>query len=303
MSVEFETSKRIQKYLIEIIKKAQMCDETNKVKIDTNLECNVPEKDIHKIAGPFIDEWVYETFSNEQKKSTSTIKSVISRESSSLEDVFVSLELDGEQYDVLIDVKSAALAKGTNAGKGSNLTSFRKIRPFYIKNPEALFFILSIEHRNLMIDDKCHGFELVDCNIFDLKYVISNELMLNISMGDQFQISNSMRVTQIDRTTEEFIDLIDKMFLSKYSVEKLNKIIADEQKLEEIQEIAYVVYDIIQENEPIKMAAILSYLKRIVPNNEEIEKLLGKALAILKKNSKILTQNRYDYIIYHDNEE
>lgn len=112
-----------------------------------------------------------------------------------------------------------------------------------------------------------------------------------------------MRVTQVDRTTEEFIALIDEMFLSKYNIEKLNKIIADEQKMEEIREISYMVYDIIQENEPIKKAIILSYLKRIVSEKEEIENLLNKALAVLKKDSKIITQNRRDYIIYNDNEE
>lgn len=179
MSVEFETSKRLQKHLIEIIKMAQKCEAANKVRIDTNLECNVPGKDIHKIAGPFIDEWVYETFYNAQKKFDNAIKSVISKESGSLEDVLVRLELDSKQYDILIDVKSASLAKGNNVGKGSNLTSFRKMRPFYIKNPNALFFILSIEHKNLIIEGQCHGFELVDCNIFDLKHVAKNELMLN----------------------------------------------------------------------------------------------------------------------------
>ena len=105
--------------------------ETNSIKINTNLECNVPEKDIHKIAGPFIDEWVYEIFKRASLDTNTNIKSVISKESSSLEDIKISLELEGQIYDILIDVKSASLAKGNNGGKGSNLTSFRKIRPFY----------------------------------------------------------------------------------------------------------------------------------------------------------------------------
>lgn len=62
MNHHFETSQRLQKFLIDIIKSALSSPMTNLVKINTNLDCNVPEKDIHKIAGPFIDEWTYEIF-------------------------------------------------------------------------------------------------------------------------------------------------------------------------------------------------------------------------------------------------
>ena len=54
MNHHFETSQRLQKFLIDIIKSALSSPMTNLVKINTNLDCNVPEKDIHKIAGPFI---------------------------------------------------------------------------------------------------------------------------------------------------------------------------------------------------------------------------------------------------------
>ena len=138
MNHHFQTSQRLQKYLIDIIKSALSSSATNSVEINTNLDCNVPEKDIHKIAGPFIDEWTYEIF-NRASSTHTNIKSVTSKESSSLEDIYISLELDGITYDILIDVKSASLAKGNNAGKGSNLTSFRKIRPFYINNPCLLY--------------------------------------------------------------------------------------------------------------------------------------------------------------------
>ena len=59
-------------------------------------------------------------------RSTHTnIKSVTSKESSSLEDIYISLELDGITYDILIDVKSASLAKGNNAG---DLTSLHSVK-------------------------------------------------------------------------------------------------------------------------------------------------------------------------------
>ena len=123
MNHHFETSQRLQKFLIDIIKSALSSPMTNLVKINTNLDCNVPEKDIHKIAGPFIDEWTYEIF-NRASSIYTNIKSVASKESSSLEDIYISLELDGITYDILIDVKSASLAKGNNAGKGSNPVSY-----------------------------------------------------------------------------------------------------------------------------------------------------------------------------------
>ena len=46
MNHHFKTSQRLQKYLIDIIKSALSSSATNSVKINTNLDCNVPEKDI-----------------------------------------------------------------------------------------------------------------------------------------------------------------------------------------------------------------------------------------------------------------
>lgn len=294
MNHHFKTSQRLQKYLIDIIKSALSSSATNSVKINTNLDCNVPEKDIHKIAGPFIDEWTYEMF-NRASSTHTNIKSVTSKESSSLEDISLSLELDGTTYDILIDVKSASLAKGNNAGKGSNLTSFRKIRPFYLYNPDAFFFILSIEHKSIISSNKCYGFDLVDCNIFDLKYVSENELKFNTAMGDQFQISNSMKVTQIERTTDEFIALIDQMFINKYSQEKLEQLIATEEANRHTTLISEEIINILTENEPLTKANILSYLVNIYPDISTSQ--LDKSMKLLKAASRIQTINRRDYVI------
>lgn len=294
MNHHFKTSQRLQKYLIDIIKSALSSSTTNSVEINTNLDCNVPEKDIHKIAGPFIDEWTYEIFNRASSTHTS-IKSVTSKESSSLEDIYISLELDGITYDILIDVKSASLAKGNNAGKGSNLTSFRKIRPFYINNPDAFFFILSIEHQSIINNNKCYGFHLVDCNIFDLKYVSENELKFNTAMGDQFQISNSMKVTQTERTTDEFVALIDKMFLNKYSQDKLDKLIATEETNRLTTLISEDIISILCENEPLTKTNILSYLKALYPDISTSQ--LDKSIKLLKDSNRIQTINRRDYVI------
>ena len=44
MNHHFETSQRLQKFLIDIIKSALSSPMTNLVKINTNLDCNVPIK-------------------------------------------------------------------------------------------------------------------------------------------------------------------------------------------------------------------------------------------------------------------
>lgn len=297
MSYNFKISQYLQKYLNNIIKSALSSKKTNSITINTNLTCNVPQKDIHKIAGPFIDEWVYEIFHSACLNTPTCLKTVISKESSSLEDIYISLELNSTIYDILIDVKSASLAKGNNAGKGSNLTSFRKIRPFYLNNPNAFFFILSIEHNSILVNNKCYGFNLINCNIFDLKYVAENELKLNTTMGDQFQISNSMKVTQVERTTEQFIALIDKMFLNKYSQSKLDSLIAKEEATRQTQYISELILNILTENAPLKKSNILSYLKRIHPEISESQ--LDKSINILKKTNRIQILNQKNYTIYN----
>jgi len=131
---------------------------------------------------------------------------------------------------VQIDVKTASLDKGRSAGKGSNLTSYRKIRPYYVSNPKAVFLILAIKHQyyvdrqneldiaGVHVPDT--GFEIVAFNIFDLKLVHSHELRFNKRMGDQFQIKDSGAVTQVeDRTTDQFIQLIDQKYIEAYDRE------------------------------------------------------------------------------------
>lgn len=235
MSDYYNKSLRIQAHLRDIVKSLIRNERTKYIKITTNLRCGLPTKDIHKIAGPLIDEWAYEALEEAMQDPSFGLKMVVSKLSSSLEDIFVQLELDGEPINVLIDIKSASLEKGTNAGKGSNLTSFRKIRPFYEDHPDANFFILSIKHNAYIVDGQRRGFELVDCNIFDLKLVANAELKLNKRMGDQFQISNSMHVTQVDRTTEEFIEMIDEKYIAAYSRESFHTLL---EKIETAREFS-----------------------------------------------------------------
>lgn len=220
-------SHNIQDLLSDVFSNATQDEDVNKVILSTNLKRGLPVKDIHKIAGPLTDEWVYQVLNDvaEDADNKYGIYDVQSKDSSSLDDV--SIRIKGIEETILIDVKSASLEKGDRAGKSSNLTSFRKIRPHYIENPESIFLILSIKNGPFIEDGIRKGFEMTSFNIFDIKLVKASELKFNTAMGDQFQIGNSMKVTQIDRSTADFIELIDSKYMEKYSKERLDNLIAN----------------------------------------------------------------------------
>ena len=87
--------------------------------------------------------------------------------------------------------------------------------------------ILSVKNGPFIENNIRKGFVMTSFNVFDLKLVKEQELKFNTAMGDQFQIGNSMKVTQVNRTTDEFIELIDKKYIDKYSQEKLDALIAN----------------------------------------------------------------------------
>lgn len=219
----YEKSILIQNNLVSAMNTFIKNKDKNKLIIKTNLECGIPTKDIHKIAGPLLDEWVFEKLKSISRDNSNDwgIMDVISKDSSSLEDIAIKIKLNNIIYNVLIDVKTASLEKGDNAGKGSNLTSYRKIRPHYASNPNSIFLILSIKHNAYFFKGKREGLEILGCNLFDLKLVKESELKLNTSMGDQFQISNSMNVNQVNRTTDDFIKLLDSYYSKAYSESEL----------------------------------------------------------------------------------
>jgi hypothetical protein len=114
-------------------------------------------------------------------------------------------------------------------------------------------------------------------------------------MGDQFQISNSMKVTQTERTTDEFVALIDKMFLNKYSQDKLDKLIVTEEANRHTAIISEEIISILCKNEPLTKINILSYLKVLYPDISTSQ--LDKSIKLLKDSNRIQTINRRDYVI------
>lgn len=229
----FKVSMLIQQVIYKIFEEIINDGIKNKVLLQTNLKRGMPEKDIHKIAGPITDEWVYEMlddYSNQVSKRY-PIENVRSMGSSSLEDVYFEIkDSKNNAIPVLIDVKSASLEKGPSAGKGSNITSFRKIRPHYVNNPNSIFLCLSVKNLPYKENGKRKGFDFVGIHLFDIKLVTENELKLNKRMGDQFQISNSTNVTQVDRSTQEFIEMIDSKYTNAYSIEHLIELVENNYK-------------------------------------------------------------------------
>ncbi|RLE18918.1 MAG: restriction endonuclease, partial [Acidobacteria bacterium] len=57
---------------IDIIMKDAMDSERNKIIINTNLKLGIPMENVNKIAGPFIEAWAFEVFSEalEDKNNT-----------------------------------------------------------------------------------------------------------------------------------------------------------------------------------------------------------------------------------------
>lgn len=287
----YDKSIEIQNNLISAMNNFILDENKNKLIIKTNLECNIPTKDIHKIAGPLLDEWVLEKLKCISKNSSNEygIIDVVGKDSSSLEDIAIKMKINNTIYNVLIDVKTASLEKGDNAGRGSNLTSYRKIRPHYASNPDSIFLILSIKHNAYFSEGKREGLVILGCNVFDLKLVKDNELKLNTSMGDQFQISNSMNVTQVNRSTEEFIKLLDLSYSNAYSESKLQA------RLEEFE-----IAEEFNKNLALALEKITSYTDHFTKANlkESLnfnDKTNNKIFDRLRKDSIIESSNRRGY--------
>lgn len=215
MAKSLEESKKLQKKLQKILQD-KIIESKNLITLTTNLYRGIPKKDFHKIAGPLCDEWVYQVLNENE-----LLSKVESKDSLSLEDI--SLEMDN--ISILIDVKSASVDKENSGGKSSNLTSYRKIREYYSNFPETNFFIVSIEHKAIKNDkDQIKGLIIDGIHIFDFKHIAENELNLNSSMGDQFQIKDSKNVTQVDRTSTELIKICDSKFIKSYDLKKFKEV-------------------------------------------------------------------------------
>jgi hypothetical protein len=123
-----------------------------------------------------------------------------------------------------IDVKATAEDIKTS-GKSPNITSFARIRSEYIDDPDYIFIVLSLKHRVYSEKDHPPGMtngimEVVSHSVYDLKYISEQDLNYNPALGTgQLQIRDIHYVDIVQRTTWEFLQMLDKKFINSQGEE------------------------------------------------------------------------------------
>lgn len=202
-----------------IIQKA-MDEGRNKIAINTNLRLGIPMENVNKIAGPFIEAWAHEIFSDvlEDENNEYHLINVEAGERLNMADVILQFKRKRKyQSSVTANVDVKATSNDIkNSGKSPNITSFARIRTAYIKDPDYLFVILSIKHKVYSKRDNetkmmMGVMEVVDINAYDLKFLSSQDISHNPALGSgQLQVRDIHYVTRENRTTWEFCQLLDK---------------------------------------------------------------------------------------------
>lgn len=194
----------------------------NKIIINTNLKLGIPMENINKIAGPFLEAWSQEIFSEvlEDKNNKYKLVNVELGERLNLSDIILQFQIIRKKTNLTsitghIDVKATS-KDIKNSGKSPNITSFARIRSEYMKDPDMIFIILSLKHRVYSKRDEKTGMmlgvmEAVDFNAYDLKYLSDLDINYNPALGTgQLQIRDIHYVTREQRNVWDFCQLLDK---------------------------------------------------------------------------------------------
>lgn len=209
---------------IEKIIKDAMDSRQNKIIINTNLKLGIPMENVNKIAGPFIEAWVFEKFSSalEDQNNSYQLINVEAGERLNMVDVILQFKKNRKrQSSVTANVDVKATSKDIeSSGKSPNITSFARIRSAYVTDPDYIFVILSIKHRVFSARDRNTKMmkgvmEVVDFNVYDLKYISDSDINYNPALGTgQIQIKDIHYVSYKKRTTWEFCELLDRKFIA-----------------------------------------------------------------------------------------
>ena len=225
--VESEDYKECSDFVISSINsimKDAMESGRNKIIIDTNLKLGIPMENVNKIAGPFIEAWAYEVFSEsfESSENKYDLINVEAGERLNLADVILQFKRSSPGRMGItgsVDVKATSIdIKGS--GKSPNITSYAKIRSAYVEDGDFIFIILSIKHRVYSTQDEktkmMKGImEVVASHTYDLKYLSDSDISYNPALGTgQIQVRDIHYVTLVDRTVAEFCMLLDRKFLA-----------------------------------------------------------------------------------------
>jgi len=205
---------------IEGIIQNSMNSGRNKIIINTNLRLGIPMENVNKVAGPFIEAWAQEQFTDvlESDNNEFELINVEACERLNVADVILQFKrIRKRQSSVTanVDVKATS-ADIKNSGKSPNITSFARIRTVYLEDPDFIFIILSIKHKvySRRDDDTkmmMGVMEIVDFNAYDLKYLSSPDISYNPALGSgQLQVRDIHYVSRENRNVWEFCQLLDK---------------------------------------------------------------------------------------------
>ncbi len=213
---------------IKLILNKQNEQGDNKIIINTNLRMGLPLENINKIAGPMIEAWAVEVFSGirDNMNNPYHLINVEAQERLGISDVILQFKKAGKAITGNVDVKATA-NDIPNSGKSPNITSFSRIRTAYVKDPDFMFIILSIKHKVYVQRNEYTRLmdgimEIVDYNVYDLKFISDADISYNPALGTgQIQIKDIHYVTYQYRTTWEMCKLLDSKYLhsSRRSIE------------------------------------------------------------------------------------
>lgn len=209
---------------IEAIMKDAMDAGRNKIVINTNLKFGIPMENVNKIAGPFVEAWAVEVFTEslEDGKNKYELINVEAGERLNMADVILQFKMTRKRSSAVtshVDVKATS-KDIEGSGKSPNITSYARIRSAYVKDADFIFVILSIKHSVFSTRDEVTKMmmgvmEVVDFNAYDLKYLSESDISYNPALGTgQIQVRDIHYVSIVKRTAWEFCQLLDKKFIA-----------------------------------------------------------------------------------------
>jgi hypothetical protein len=192
----------------------------NKIILNTNLKMGLPFENINKIAGPMIEAWTLEVFTDvcDDLKNQYNLIGVSAQKRLGMADIILEFRRSARVSTGNVDVKTTATGIPTS-GKDPNITSFSRIRTAYVTDPDFMFIILSIKHRAYSEKNEATGLvdgvmEAVSFNAYDLKYISDDDIHYNPALGTgQIQIKDIHDVHCQFRTTWEMCQLLDAKYL------------------------------------------------------------------------------------------
>ncbi|MCJ7507399.1 MAG: restriction endonuclease [candidate division Zixibacteria bacterium] len=196
----------------------------NKIFIRTNLKRGLPLENINKVAGPFVEAWALEQFEIIADNKGNEYQLINVEPGKRLDpfDIILQFKRKKNATDYVsanVDVKATAEDIKTS-GKSPNITSFARIRSQYIDDPDYIFIVLSLKHRVYSEKEQASGMtngimEVVSYSVYDLKYISEQDLNYNPALGTgQLQIRDIHYVDIVQRTTWEFVQMLDKKFIN-----------------------------------------------------------------------------------------